>query len=176
MRISLNKAVPLFRSIDIDGKTTPVIGPIKPTRNTFDINNSSQSTKVNLENNTARYKRSRIDSPASKLTESFFMRNPSKYGKLSKKARRPMGSCEKNLDPRINGSSRKMDGDNDVRVNVKNEVRYQGAASPPPDGGLRQIGTIPGDFQRRKRDSEKISRNENEKIILYDDVSQGSEP
>jgi len=79
-----------------------------------------------LENNTARYKRSRIDSPASKLKESFFMSNQSKYGKLSKKARRPMGSCEKNFDLRINGGSRKMDGDNDVRVNIKNEVRYWG--------------------------------------------------
>jgi len=47
---------------------------------------------------------------------------------------------------------------------------------PPPCGSPRQIGTTPGDFQRRKRDSEKISRDENEKIILYDDVSKGCEP
>ena len=87
-----------------------------------------------------------------------------------------MGSCEKNFNLHINGSGRKMDGDNDVRVNVKNDVRYRGAASPPPSQGIRQIGTTPGDFQRRKRDSEKISRDENEKIILYDDESQGSEP
>jgi len=140
----------------------------------FDVNTSSQPPKVNLENNKA-LKRSRIDSPVSKLKESFFMRNQSKYGKLSKKARRPMESCEKNFDLSINRGSRKMDGENDVRVNVETEFRYQGAASPPPCGGLR-ISTIPGDLQRRKRDSEKISRDENKKILLYDDASQGSEP
>ena len=175
MRISLNKAVPLFRTIDIEGKIPSVIGPTKTTRNNID-NTSNRPTKVNLENNKARYTQPRIDSPASKLKESFFMSNQSKYDKLSKKARRPMRSCEKNFDLRIQGGSRKMNGDHDVRVNIKNVVRYRGAASPPPCGRLQQMGTFPGDFHRRKRDSEKISRDENEKIILYDDVSKGCEP
>ena len=83
---------------------------------------------------------------------------------------------DKNFDLSINRGSRKMDGENDVRVNVETDIRYRGAASPPPCGGLRQISTIPVDFQRRKRDSEKISRDENKKIFLYDDASQGSEP
>jgi len=72
MWISLNKAVPLLRSVDIDEKMQSVIGK------KFDVNNSSQPPKVNLENNKAiRHKRSRLDSPASKLKESFFMRNQS---------------------------------------------------------------------------------------------------
>ena len=46
------------------------------------------------------------------------------------------------------------------------EPQVQGAASPPPVGGPRQKSKFPGYLQRRKRDSEKISRNENKKIII----------
>jgi len=41
-------------------------------------------------------------------------------------------------------------------------------------GGPRKISKFPGDLQRRKRDSEKISRNENKKRLLYDDVGPSS--
>jgi len=68
----------------------------------------------------------------------------------------------------MNGGSRNMDVKNDVKVNVVvSDPRGKGAAKPPPYGGPPKLSEFPGDLQRRKRDSEKISRNENKKKDYY---------
>ena len=82
-----------------------------------------------------------------------------------------MGSCTKKFNIRMGERKKNMHSiRSDVRVrNEAPDSTAKGAASPPPVGERMKYGS-PGYLQRRKRDSEKISRDENRKILLYDGV------
>jgi len=116
--------------------------------------------------------------PDSSSKKIFFRRNQShfKYEKLMKRDRNPIRGRGENFNTGMNVSNEKIIAvENDVRDHVAvYEPQIQGAASPPPPGRPHQKGEFPGDLQRLKRDSEKISRNENKKKLLYDGFSPRS--
>jgi len=137
--------------------------------NTKNMTNGGMIRKTSKGNRTRRLSKEGEtigDLPESSFGKRFFVKSQShsKNGKLIKSDRKPMGSCNKKFN--ISMSERKKNMNSimsDVRVSNKaSDSTAKGAAPPPPVGERRKYG-LPGYLQRRKRDSEKISRDENRK-------------